>query len=344
MDLKKSLITMSVSAALMSGAWEFAVAKQADEEDSVYRWGRWAVLAPAAGQEEVVVFAPEGVNDLGRCESTANCPQPTPPEDEGGELVGYARIDYLQSGSSQAFARYVGAFDLYLDDNDIASEEDPENLGYIVTGPSAPNGDNVILDSGLLPVDTNDAGFRSTLRGPNTFSGRFTYDDDESVAVIEGPWRQIAADGSHAHSGEYVLGITATTAEINALMDQLGIGLGGDIIANYSGFTATADRRGAPNIDLDINLSRNTWEGNVQGSVLSFEAGGTLNNAQFAADRFSDNITSGEMQGALVNAGHNAIGSFAVESNIGEGVLREADIFNAGLTSGSPSVVEVTPQ
>jgi hypothetical protein len=337
MGLKKSLVTMSISAALMGGAWEFAVAKQADEEDSVYRWGRWAVLAPAAGQEEVIAFNPPVVNDLLRCESENNCPEPIasseppvePPQSQA-EPVGYARIDYRESGSSQAFTRYVGAFDMSLDDSDPASVE----AGYIVTGPSAPQGETVILDSGLLPVAVTATGFRSTARDRNSFSGRFTYGADNEVAIVEGPWRQIAADGSHAHSGEFVWGMTATTAEINALMDQLDIGLGGDIFARYSGPTATGGK-----LDLEFNLSRNTWEGNVQGTVLSFDAGGSLADAKFTADQFSNNITSGEMQGALVNAGHNAIGSFAVESTIGQTTLREADVFNAGLTGGTPTVV-----
>lgn len=337
MDVSKSLIAMSVSVALMGGVWESAVAKKSDEEDSVYRWGRWAVLAPAAGQEEVIALAPAGTNDLGRCDSGANCPDPNipekppepPKEEDVGKLVGYARIDYRERGSNQVFPRNVGRFQAYID----GTGESPE-AGYKVTGPSAPDGDNVSLDSGYLPVQADADGFRSTERGNDSFSGSFTYGDDGEVAIVEGPWRQIADDGSHAHSGEYVLGITATKAEIATLMDSLDIGLGGDIFAQYSGPTATGG-----SLDLEFNLSRNTWEGTVNGTVLNFDAAGSLNNAEFVADQFSDNITSGEMQGALVNAGNNAIGSFVVESDRGEGgLLREADIFNAGLTSGTPTL------
>lgn len=355
MDVKISLISMSISVALLGGVWGPAAAKQAQEEDSVYQWGRWAVLAPAAGQEEVIALAPAVFNDLGPCESSANCRDPNRPEDppvqppeeppveppvSEAEPVGYARIDYRERGSNQVFTRYVGGFELYLDGSAADSEEDPESLGYIVTGPSAPDGDTVTLDSGLLPVAVDAAGFRSTARGNNSFSGRFTYGADDEVAVIQGPWRQIAADGSHAHSGEYVFGITATGVEMTALMEQLDSRvLGSDIFAQYSGPTATG---GA--IALEFNLTRDTWQGTVHGNVVDFDASGTLSNARFVANDFSDNITSGEMEGALVNAGHNAIGSFAVESDRGEGgLLREADIFNAELSTAGPSV-EVAAQ
>lgn len=338
MDVSKTLISMSVSVALLGGVWGSAVAKKSDEEDSVYRWGRWAVLAPAAGQEEVIAYAPAGAGDLGRCDSAANCPdpnvpqkpeEPEQPEEDVSKLVGYARIDYRERGSAQAYPRNVGTFEAYVGDDESAPE-----AGYIVSGPSAPDGENVNLDSGYLSVAVDAAGFRSTTRGNDSFSGRFTYGADGELAIVEGPWRQIADDGSHAHSGEYVLGFTATKAEIATLMDTLDIGLGGDIFAQYSGPTATGG-----SLDLEFNLSRNTWEGSVNGTVMNFDAGGSLNNAEFVADHFSDNVSRGAMQGALVNAGNNAIGSFVVESDIGEGgLLREADIFNASLTSGAPAL------
>lgn len=343
MDVSKTLIATSVSVALLGGVWGSAVAKKSDEEDSVYRWGRWAVLAPAAGQEEVIAYAPAGGGDLGRCDSAANCPdpnlpqkpeqpeQPEQPEEDVSKLVGYARIDYRERGSAQAYPRNVGTFEAYVGDDESAPE-----AGYIVSGPSAPDGENVSLDSGYLPVTGDASGFRSTSRGNDSFSGRFTYGADGELAIVEGPWRQIADDGSHAHSGEYVLGFTATKAEIATLMDTLDIGLGGDIFAQYSGPTATGG-----SIDLSFNLSdsEGRWTGEVRGTVLDFQAGGTLSNAEFVADQFSDNISRGAMQGALVNAGNNAIGSFAVESDIGEGgLLREADIFNAALTSGAPAL------
>ncbi|MBI5040891.1 MAG: hypothetical protein HZB57_06750, partial [Gammaproteobacteria bacterium] len=75
MNIKKSLIALSVFSILMGGVWEAAVAKKADkEEDSVHRWGRWAVLSPAAGQDEAGFITIAASNDLGSCQSSENCP------------------------------------------------------------------------------------------------------------------------------------------------------------------------------------------------------------------------------------------------------------------------------
>lgn len=343
MDVSKSLIAMSVSAALMGGVWESAVAKKSDEEDSVYRWGRWAVLSPAAGQEEVIAFAPAGGNDLGRCDSAANCPDPNKPEEpEEPEykprVVSYVRIDYLPRG--EAPRHYVGGIGFVVDATG-------QNLGFKVTGPNLAGDATVELDSDMLPVEQGADGFR-TRGGRGIYSrinGTLT-DGVDNVALIEGFDPAATVEGSWYHNaagvpgmitqGEYVMGMTASGAQMATLMDALDIGLGGDIFAQYSGPTANGG-----SIDLTFNLSdsEGRWTGEVHGTVLDFQAGGTLNNAEFVADHFSDNISDGAMQGALVNAGHNAIGSFVVESDMGEGgLLREADIFNAGLTSGTPTL------
>lgn len=331
MDVSKTLISMSVSVALLGGFWGSAVAKKSDEEDSVYRWGRWAVLSPAAGQEEVIAFAPAGSNDLGRCDSSANCPDPTPPEKEvekfDAKPVGYARIDYRQGGVPQAYPRHVGSFTpLYQDGDDIPD-------GYIVAGPSAPDGNDVNLNPGFLTViPIAPDNFRSTDVGGNALAGMLVYGDDGEVAILRGSWSVVGQGANDFYRGAYVHGFTASSDQMAALMDSLDFG--GDIIAEYSGQTMTGGQ-----IDLDFNLTDNTWNANVQGRVMNFEANGTLQNAEFVADQFSDNVSRGAMQGALVNAGNNAIGSFVVESDIGEGgLLREADIFDAGLTTGTPAL------
>lgn len=338
MEVKKSLIAVGISSVLMAGTWATATAKTAEEEDSVYRWGRWAVLAPAAGVEEVIAFAPAGTDELGRCESDANCPSIIVVEPvavspcEAGAPCGFARIDYRTRGSSQAFDRYVGLIDLSLVDG--SDTEDESSVGYIIAGPSAPNGEAVNLNSGTLPVLVNYNDFRSTARDtPATISGRFIRNDAGDVAVVQGPWRQIGPEGAYAHSGEYVWGITATAGQMSALFDKLGGGLGGDILAAYTGPTATGGL-----INLDFNFSQSTWSGTIQGTVLDFNAGGTIVNSGFVSNpgQFSSNdgsnIASGDLQGGFVNAGNNAIGGYEVSTT---GGLRDADVFNAALQGPS---------
>lgn len=336
MDVKMTLIALSVATALSAGLTASAFAKKTDEEDSVHRWGRWAVLAPAAGVEELPAFPAVAANDLGRCEAGANCPEPqaiddpTPPPPpppppivdvpcQAGQGCGFARIDYRTSGSGQAYDRHVGMIDLAL------TEGEGDSVRYVVTGPSAPAGENVALDSGELPADIAYDRMRSTARDlPSSISGRLLRDADEQVAMAEGPWRQIADDGQSAHSGEYVWGIAATEQQMNLLMERLGT-FGGDVIAQYAGPTATGGM-----IDLQFNLTEATWTGNVQGTVMNFQAGGTVHNSNFISDPalFSPNIAQGDLKGAFVNEGNNAIGAFAVQDHEG---VREADVFNARL-------------
>lgn len=346
MELKKSLLALGVSSVIMAGVCTTAAAQTAEEDDSVYRWGRWAVLAPAAGPEEVIAFSPPGSNDLGRCESAANCPSPingpqnnpnspgeTPPGEEppvatgpcqAGMPCGFARIDYRVSGSSQPSARHVGLIDLSLVDG--RDTEDASSVAFSITGPSAPDGEVVNLNSETLSADVGDEGFRSTARGSlSSISGRITRDQVNDVAVVEGPWRQIGPAGAFAHGGEFVWGLTATADQMSALMGQLSGGLGGDLVAAYTGATATGGT-----INLDFNFSNATWAGTVSGTVMTFDAGGVINNSNFVSDagQFSPNVATGDLQGAFVNAGNNAIGSFEV---VDQGGLREADVFNTTL-------------
>ena len=63
MKLKTNLVAIGVVVAL--GAGQQVVAAQKKEEDSVYQWGRWAVLSPAAGGPPpyVAALAPDAVNN-----------------------------------------------------------------------------------------------------------------------------------------------------------------------------------------------------------------------------------------------------------------------------------------
>jgi hypothetical protein len=84
MKLKTNLIAIGVVVAL--GAGQQVVAAQKKEEDSVYKWGRWAVLSPAAGGPPpyVAALAPDAVNNARPEEAEEFSPkilgleQPTP--------------------------------------------------------------------------------------------------------------------------------------------------------------------------------------------------------------------------------------------------------------------------
>lgn len=333
MNFSKPLLALGISIVLagVSGGVA-AVAKDADD-DSVYRWGRWAVLAPAAGGEELIAFAPAGGTDLGRCEAGANCPDPqaeSKPEPDptpdpvvkvpcaAGAACGFTRIDRHAGGSAREST--TGRFALTLD---------PGGEGGGTANFRANPGEPDEIASGDLPADVGATGFRSTDGAdPSLIAGRIVAGETD---VMEGLWRQIAADGSYALSGEFEAGIAATESEMAALMSQLD--LGGAVVGVYEG--PTANLRGATDVRLTMDFGAGAWSGQFTGSQVQFGAGGQIAGSGFVSDpgRFSDNIATGTVEGAFVNAGRNAIGAFEVTDRAG---IHDADVFNAGLQNGVP--------
>jgi hypothetical protein len=329
MKFGKPLLALGISVALtgVSGGVA-AVAKDADD-DSVYRWGRWAVLAPAAGGEDLIAFAPAGGNDLGRCEAGANCPDPkaeSEPEPDptpdpvvkvpcaAGAACGFTRVDRRNADGSTGEST-TGRFALKLEAGGAGG-----GTANFRANPDEPDE----IASGDLPAAIDPTRFRSTDRDdPSLIAGRIVAGDSD---VTEGFWRQIAADGSYALSGEFEAGIAATESEMAALMTQLD--RGGAVVGVYEG--PTANLRGATDVRLTMDFGAGEWTGQFTGAQVQFDAGGQIAGSGFVSDagRFSDNIATGMVEGAFVNAGRNAIGAFEVTDTAG---IRDADVFNAGL-------------
>ena len=347
----KSLIAASVSAVLLAGVPASVVAKTATEEDSVRSWGRWAVLAPAAGREESLLV-PAGTGNLDRCASATNCPGPVaqkdpepetpvdppidppidPPEQPkaGGEPKGYARIDYREAGSAQTFPRYFGDIVLNNDGDGhhpVLDEDDAgQTLAFRVAGQTGPGEGGFNVGTEPLQVSVTPDRFRSPRGAPFFIDGRYLRDVEGNLVLVEGTWWQTGENGDFRRSGEYVWGITASEDQLSSLMGQLG----GELKGVYRGATATGGT-----IGLEMNFTQATWTGDVQGRVLDFQAGGTMDGAFFESDptQFSSNIRGGRLEGALVNGGQDAIGGFQVKTH-GDNPLQEADVFRAGLVNG----------
>lgn len=347
MDVKKSLIAVGISSVLMAGTWATASAKTAEDDDSVYRWGRWAVLAPAAGNEEVIAFAPAGTNDLGRCESAANCPSPSgsqnvpeepeqPPEQpvatspcEAGAPCGFARVDHPFDASQKTKPKSsdVVPFGLTLD-------EEGESLAFVVDPGAADE-----IDSGDVKASYNNDSSGKPL-GVNTVRGNSSdlrgeiqaYNEQNEAALVQGRWRNTGSGVSEdtiINGGEYVWGVTATADQMQSLISSLG----GDMTAIYQGITMGTTNGNEGTVTLDINFSSSTWSGNFNGD-LKFSASGDVINSGFVsnADGFSNNIASGEVKGGFVNAGNNAIGGYEVVDTNG---IQAADVFNTTLQGSS---------
>lgn len=328
MFVVKSLVAASAAAVLLAGVPASVVAKTATEEDSVRSWGRWAVLAPAAGREESLL-APPGTGDLDRCASAANCPGPVA-EKRPSQPKGFARIDYREAGSAQTFPRYFGDIVLNNDGDGqypLLDEGDAgQTLAFRVAGQTGPGAGGFNVGTEPLPVSVTPDRFAPPRAGPSFIDGRYLRDAEGNLVLIEGRWWQTGEDNKFRRSGAYVWGLTASEDQLNTLMGQLG----GELKGVYRGVTATGGT-----IDLEMNFTQATWSGDVQGRVLDFQAGGALDGASFESDpaKFSPNISAGRLEGALVNGGQDAIGGFQVKTH-GDNPLQEADVFRAGLVNG----------
>lgn len=108
MKLKTNLVALGVVVAL--GAGQQVVAGQKKEQDSVYQWGRWAVLSPAAGGPPPYVAAlePDAVNNARPEEAEEFSPkvlglvEPEPPIPPEPPVV----VESCTAGAQCSFATY----------------------------------------------------------------------------------------------------------------------------------------------------------------------------------------------------------------------------------------------
>ncbi len=360
MNIKKSLIALSVFSILMGGVWEAAVAKNADkEQDSVKRWGRWAVLSPAAGQEEAGLTTIAAANDLGSCESSENCPgiQPVgePVEPPPGPGPATADLDRrpgpevkspCEAGMPCGFARIDHPFDSEEvkapTDSDVVPfeltlKEEEGGIGTVefVVDPDSESeirSDNAV-PAGITPPSSQIGSVMTDPGGSSNLFGTFLRNEAGDPVVSQGRWSNDGFDFENDHSindgGEYVWGITAKAGEMQSLISSLG----GDMTAVYQGKTMGSVNGTEGAVRLEVNFSSDTWTGafnNDPHNERMFTASGVVVGSGFVsnANGFSNTVASGDVKGAFVNAGNNAIGGYEVEFKNG---LKDADVFSTKL-------------
>lgn len=118
MKFKTRLVVVAVGLAL-GGAQLASAAKHKDEEDSVYEWGRWAVLSPAAGGEPYRgANEPDASNNVrpdGADEFSPKVADTTPDVIESctpGSPCGFATYTRLDNDAEQKTGPALATFDL----------------------------------------------------------------------------------------------------------------------------------------------------------------------------------------------------------------------------------------
>jgi hypothetical protein len=243
--------------------------KQRDE-DSVYRWGRWAVLAPAAGLEAPLQVADTRLPDP---------PQPDPPTPficAPGAACGYATIAAGITGSGAA---QLGSFNLRRDARGFRVRAgEPGSITSIPMSATQLND--------YLSAHGNDGNADSRVAA-RVFEGGQASGDLSSVS---GFWRQVDGDAESASSGFFAWGIATPQADLDALNN-------GNAVVEFDGAMASS----ATDFGVRINFGpRASWSGAWSGAH-NFSADGDLRGVDLVTNRFSNNVAaSGSLEGVLL--------------------------------------------
>jgi hypothetical protein len=348
MKLRTNLVAIGVVVAL--GAGQQVVAAQKKEEDSVYQWGRWAVLSPAAGGPPpyVAALAPDAVNNARPEEADEFSPKvllgeveppepPEPPIEPPVEVV-----ESCTAGVACSFATYsrqegdgptngpvLASFDLTETPPDSGDPAVPDvdsvdmsghfTDGVDVTGTQGTSTRDPEL--GTVTTDSQTA----TLSHSNQDTGQ-VYDFD---GVDSGYWQQLAQQRV-----AYFIGDLAGTSETTTISDSQGYFVGGvaatveqmeafaagRVSATYNGFVLDY----ASPVQLNFNFDNNTINGNfgTANGFSGFEIDGAVKGVNFSAADAGK-----EVVGSFFNGGTNASG--AVNNGTQRGV------FSTDLTSST---------
>lgn len=294
MKYSRSLVVAGITLALMAGP---AIAKKANDENSVYAWGRWAVLAPAAGGVHVALLPLSTQGAPRNSSNTANIVVPPTPVPSGpcvaGATCSFASKN-LNPGAEVNFSTGSG-----------------QPYNYAVTQ----------LNSSTLPVAPIPGGTGQNTLYAATANGYFVLPYGANADVVYGEWRNGQYQGSnfvpgiapssqtlvggnnfHGQSGYFVTGTTTAQSVLNGLQQV-------NTQAVYSGNMLNT---GTP-VVINVNFGSGTWSGSwnhstgavtASGSqITGFTASGAVSGASIVSQTLSPGL-NGTVQGAFF--GNNA--------------------------------------
>ncbi len=153
MNTTKKLVVAGIALALGMGT--AANAAQKKEEDSAYKWGRWAVLSPAAGGEPYVApLTPDAANNARP--GDADEFQPVVLEEDATPPV---EIDgFCEAGSACGYATYSKLSD--EEDDRVTFASVPDGFDLSDENPDGPVLARFNLETS--PIDDGEGGFEPT--------------------------------------------------------------------------------------------------------------------------------------------------------------------------------------
>ncbi|MDG1463151.1 MAG: hypothetical protein P8R04_06215 [Gammaproteobacteria bacterium] len=273
---------------------------------SIYCWGPWDTLAPAAYGGGQAPIEPLSGQDPRPELSTVFDKDLDPPLElpldscpAGSTSCGFATVIEGSAGSGNPDNTAVVNFAMTSDGSSFTV--DPGNAGEIqsvngMTTALAPRGgDDYILDS--VGVESG-----QTSTQVSQLQARVVSPDGTTLTSGSDFWANAnIGTPTVVNSGYFVWGTSTSIADLESLNNV-------SASVNFSG-TMSGDSGTTANVTLNYGPT-STWTGNWNGNY-NFDAGGQMVGVDFisSADQFSSNVAGGYVQGvALGPAGNQSVG------------------------------------
>jgi len=300
----------------------------ADGAGSVYCWGIWDALAPAAGgggDAPVIVYQEDVRPELSSlfAQAVANGP-PDPPAPlplvldscpPGSAGCGFASLVAGTTGSANPADTTIINFSIAPDGTGFVAA--PGTAGEVQSAAMTTNfapegGDLYLLDS--IGVVVNGSTTQISQLQARVVS------PDGGATLIYGSdfWlnANVLGGGVDAQSGFFAAGSATTLADLTQLSNL-------NTSVNFAGLMS-GDNGTAANITLNYGAN-STWTGNWTGNY-NFDAGGRVLGADFISDtaQFSNNVIAGYVQGATLGPAGNQAAVIAVDVELATiGIVRD---------------------
>ena len=294
---------------------------------SVYCWGPWSVLAPAAAGgpapnslTDPIELDPRDLFAANSAPDGPTEPPVEPPEPPVLPLGGCA------PGSSCGYASIVAGSGSIgdADDTELGRFElNPDGTGFVVNAGEA----NEIQSTTLTPIYSDRPDGAENMRAlgvdspinPTQVSqvlARVLRQGDGTIDLAADVWgnSNLPDDTS---SGFFTWGQAISQADIDSLSAA-------ETTLTFSGPMSVDNTTIAT---ISTTLGANTWNGQWQNPNYTFSAGGRMDGASFGSDpaQFSNNVNSGFVEGAIVGPATRRAATHAVDVDL-QGVGRVRDV------------------
>ncbi len=293
---------------------------------SIYCWGPWSVLAPAAGGgpapnslTDPIELDPRDLFAVNSAAEGPTEPPVEPPEPPALPLGGCA------AGSSCGYATIIA------DSGSIASPDDTamarfelsnDGTGFVVNAGEV----SELQSTTLTPIYSDRSDGAEDMRSLGIDN---PIDPAQVSQVLARVLRQngtieLAADAwantnlpDDPNSGFFAWGTAISQADIDALQAA-------ETTLTFSGRMSVDNSTVST---ISTTLGNNTWSGQWDNPNYTFNAGGRMDGASFGSDpsQFSNNVQAGYVEGALVGPASGRAVTHAVDVNL-DGLGRIRDV------------------